>query len=284
MNTLAHPKTESGAIPRALAVAASDSSGAAGLQADLKTFEARGVYGLSAVTALTAQDSTAIHALRLMEPGFVADQIRAVLADIGADAIKTGLLLRAPIIEAVAGALTGTSAPLIVDPVLVSGDGRRLVDDATIAAYTARLFSRALLITPNLDEASILTGAPVADPAAMREAARMLYALGPRYVLVKGGHLPGTLESAGMLDILYDGEQFHEYRSARLPVANARGTGCTFAACITAEVAKGRAIPVAVDVARRYVAAALAAAADWHLGHGRGTVFHAVRRPPLFED
>lgn len=268
-------------IPRVLTIAASDSSGAAGVQADLKTFEARQVYGLSALTAITAQDSLAIHAVKLLDPGFVAQQIAAVLGDIGAQAVKTGLLLRAAIIEAVARALAEAPNPvdaLVVDPVLVAGDGRPLVDDAGIAAYRAQLFPRALLITPNLDEARILTGRRVDDPPSMREAARALHAGGPRYVLVKGGHLP---ELAEIVDVLYDGEAFYEYRVPRLPVANARGAGCTFASCVAAEVAKGHTVPEAVQIAKRYVTAALEAAAGWTLGRGRGTLFHAVGRPPV---
>jgi hydroxymethylpyrimidine/phosphomethylpyrimidine kinase len=269
-------------IPRVLAIAASDSSGAAGMQADLKTFEARQVYGLSALTAITAQDSMSISAVSVLPADLVAAQIRAVLDDGGADAVKTGLLFRAEIVCAVVESLKAGAAPdtLVVDPVLVAGDGRRLVDDQTIAAYRTALFPRALLITPNLDEASILTGQPVDSPESMRAAAQRLHEMGPSYVLVKGGHL----ESGDMLDVLYDGQTFQEYRAERLPVSNARGTGCTFAACIAAEVAKGRAVPAAVDIAKRYLTAALAAAADWHMGRGRGTLFHSLGRPPLFEE
>ncbi len=271
----AHPS-----IPHALAIAASDSSGAAGMQADLKTFEARQVYGLSALTAITAQDSGAISAVSVLSANLVAQQIRVVLADVGADAVKTGLLFRAEIVYAVAESLGSAPDRLVVDPVLVAGDGRRLVDEATIAAYRAALFPRALLITPNLDEARILTGRPVDSLDSMRAAAKLLCEMGPRYVLVKGGHL----DTDDIVDVLCDGQAFHEYRAERLPVANARGTGCTFAACITAEIAKGRAIPAAAGIAKRYVTAALAAAAGWHMGRGRGTLFHSVGRPPLFDE
>jgi hydroxymethylpyrimidine/phosphomethylpyrimidine kinase len=269
-------------IPRVLSVAASDSSGAAGMQADLKTFEARQVYGLSAVTAITAQDSMRIAALQIMKANLVAEQITAVLTDIGADAIKTGLLLKAEIVKTVATAIdeAGWKLPtLVVDPVLVAGDGRCLVDDRAIAAYVEFLFPRALLITPNLDEASILTGLNVNDPESMCEAARQLHELGPRYVLVKGGHL-GINERA--YDVLYDGTDFHEFRSVRLPVKNARGTGCTFAACITAELAKGHDVPTAAAIAKQYLTTALTAAAGWKMGKGRGTVFHSTGRPPIF--
>lgn len=267
--------------PIALAIAASDSSGAAGVQADLKTFEARQVYGLSALTAITAQDSRGIQAVQILEPAFVAQQIRAVLNDIGAGAIKTGLLLRAPIIEAVYESLSGQDIPLVVDPVLVAGDGRLLVDAATIEAYQTLLFPRATLITPNLDEARILTGLTVDSPETMRDAARKLVDGGACCVLVKGGHLP---HNGDIVDVLYDGKDFHEFRAERLPLANARGTGCTFASCVAAEIAKGKTVLSAVGIAKRYVTAALAAAADWQVGHGRGTMFHSVGRAPLFED
>jgi hydroxymethylpyrimidine/phosphomethylpyrimidine kinase len=269
-------------IPRVLSVAASDSSGAAGLQADLKTFEARQVYGLSAVTAITAQDSKHISAIQTMDAEFVAEQIAVVLSDIGADAIKTGLLLNTEIIQAVAVAVTQVNEHhknLIVDPVLVAGDGRCLVDDGAIAAYIERLFPHALLITPNLDEASILTGLRVDDLDSMCEAARLLHEMGPCHVLVKGGHL-GLNERA--YDVLYDGSEYHEFRSVRLPIRNARGTGCTFAACITAEVAKGRDVPTAAGIAKQYLTTALTAAAGWKMGKGRGTVFHSTGRPPIF--
>ncbi len=269
-------------IPRVLTVAASDSSGAAGLQADLKTFEARQVYGMSAVTALTAQDSRHIAAAQIMDADFVAQQIMVVLSDIGADAIKTGLLFRREIIEAVLTAVTtngSLAAPLVVDPVLVTGDGRPLADDEAIHAYVNDLFPHALVITPNLDEAAILTGLVVNDLTSMREAARLLHEMGPRYVLIKGGHLQW---GADTYDVLFDGDTFHEFRSVRLPIRNARGTGCTFASCIASEVARGRDVPTAVNIAKQYLTEALTSAAGWHMGAGRGTVFHSTGRPPLF--
>jgi hydroxymethylpyrimidine/phosphomethylpyrimidine kinase len=265
---------------RALAIGASDSSGAAGIQADLKTFEARQVYGLSALTALTAQDSTRIHGIQVLEPGFVAAQIRVVLNDAGADAIKTGLLMRREIIEAVAANILSADTPLVVDPVLVDGRGRALVDEGGITAYRELLFPRALMITPNLNEAALLTGQPVENTRDMRGAARALHDLGPRYVLVKGGHLA----DGEMLDVLFDGRDIVELPVDRLPSVNARGTGCTFAACITAEIARGRDVLSAVQVAQRYLGAALRGALDWQVGAGRGTLFHATGRAPLFND
>ena len=271
-------------IPRVLTIAASDSSGAAGLQADLKTFEARQVYGMSALTAITAQDSKHIESVKVLDAAFVASQISMVLADLGADAIKTGLLFNEQIIEAVIEALPNAGAAsetLIVDPVLVAGDGRPLVSDQTIEAYKKRLFPRALLITPNIDEVVILTGLSVNDAETMCQAARVLQEMGPRYVLVKGGHLRWSDRT---LDVLYDGSDFQEFRAVRLPIRNARGAGCTYASCIAAEVAKGHDVPTAVGIAKQYLTVALTAAAGWRLGQGRGTIFHSTGRPPLFNE
>jgi hydroxymethylpyrimidine/phosphomethylpyrimidine kinase len=268
-------------IPRVLSIAASDSSGAAGMQADLKTFEARQVYGMSALTAVTAQNSKRIGSMQVFDAEFVALQIGAVLADIGVDAIKTGLLLRREVVDAVWSSLQNVTPNLIVDPVFVAGNGQRLVDDATVTAYTEKLFKIALIVTPNLDEARILTGIPVTDLGGMRETAGYIHDMGPKYVLVKGGHLGWGDRS---FDVLYDGETFTEFRAVRLPIRNARGAGCTFASCIAAEVAKGRTVLDAVGIAKRYVTVALTAAAGWKLGQGRNTLFHSTGRPPIFNE
>lgn len=247
--------------PTALTIAASDSSGAAGVAADLKTFAAHQVYGLLAITALTAQDSQAIYAVQPLPPEFIARQMRAVLTDMGADAAKTGLLFNAPTIRAVAAAFaeSGFAAPLVVDPVLVAGDGRRLVDAAGLAAYREALFPQAALITPNLTECGLLLEGAVTTAEEMSAAALALCA---RYnlpaVLVKGGHLP----SGVMIDILAVGGTLHHYETPRLALDNPRGTGCTFSAAITAELAKGTALPDAVRLAQGYLQRALAAAVD----------------------
>jgi hydroxymethylpyrimidine kinase/phosphomethylpyrimidine kinase len=271
-------------IPCVLTVAASDSSGAAGLQADLKTFEARQVYGLSALTAITAQNSQTIEAVQIMPPEFVAQQIATVLSDITINVVKMGLLLRAEIIEAVVVALGNAETPpenLIIDPVLVNGYGDCLVDDVTIAAYIEQLFPHALIITPNIDEAMILTGLTIDDAETMFEAAQILHDMGPRHVLIKGGHLNGADKA---LDVLYDGTNCRELRAVRVPVNNVRGAGCTYASCIAAEVAKGHDMFTAVAVAKKYLTVALTAAAGWRLGKGRGTIFHSTGRPPLFSN
>ncbi len=262
--------------PCVLTIAGSDSSGAAGAQADLKTFEARGVYGLSALTLVTAQNSLGIASLLMLPSDLIAAQIDIVLSDIGADAIKTGMLFKADVIRLVAEKATQYAIPnLIVDPVMVAGDGRRLIDADAERAYKESLFPRALIVTPNLDEARILTGRALTTKGDMYVAAQMIGDMGSRYVLVKGGHLA---DDGDVLDLLYDGKDFQEFRAPRVKTKNARGTGCTFASAIAAEVAKGRDVPTAVESAKRYVTEALAAAAGWGMGAGRGTLFHAVGR------
>lgn len=255
-------------IPRALAIAASDSSGAAGLQADLKTFAARRVYGMAALTALTAQDSTHIAAFHSLPPEFVAQQIRVVLADIGADAIKCGLLLSAAIIAAVAESLPAEPPNLVVDPVLLDGNGRLIVTPEALEAYKRMLFPRARLITPNFDEARLLTGFSDATIADSPEMARALAAQGARAVLIKGAHA----DSAVIRDVLWEADQLHVFETPRLAARNPRGAGCTFAACIAAELAHGHDLATAVRAAQAYVRAALAAAQAWRLGRGARAV------------
>jgi hydroxymethylpyrimidine kinase/phosphomethylpyrimidine kinase len=266
-------------IPCVLTIAASDPSGAAGVQADLKTFEARQVYGLSAVTALSVQNSTRFQALKIMDAAFVAEQINTLAEDIEIAAFKTGMLLRADIIEVVEQTLIATpSRPAVIDPVLVAGDGRRLVSDEVLDAYKTKLFPHATLITPNSLEAAILSDQPVTDVASMREAAKRLHDLGVPNVLIKGGHLS---DSGDVVDVLYDGHTCHEFASAYLPVKNPRGTGCTFASCIAAELAKGATLIEAAATAKYYITEALKGALGWQIGQGRGTLFHSVGRPPI---
>ncbi len=261
-------------IPRALAIAASDSSGAAGVQADLKTFMARGVYGMSALTALTAQDSTQIAAFHRLPPDFVMQQISLVLNDLGADAIKCGLLLSAEIITAVAESIPPEFPALIVDPVLVDGSGRQIVTPEALEAYKRLLFPRARLITPNLDEVHLLTGLTITTVDDLLRAARALADLGARAVLIKGGHADAHI----IRDVLWEADQVHVFETPRLAVRNPRGAGCTFAACITAELAHGRTLMTAVQTAQAYVQAALAAATDWRMGKSeRGVLDHGAK-------
>ncbi len=257
---------------RVLAIAGSDSSGAAGVQADLKTYAARGVYGLSALTAVTAQNSMGIQSLQPLSPELIGAQIDSVLSDIGADVVKTGMLLKGEVITLVAEKMQHYKVTnLIVDPVMVAGDGRRLLDSEADRAYIRDLFPQALIITPNLDEVALLTGRRIDAAGDMYIAAQILHDMGSRWVLVKGGHAATGDE---IVDLLYDGREFYEFRAPRLPVWNARGTGCTFASTIAAEIAKGQDMPTAVHLAKEFVTAALSAAADWKMGNGRGTVWH----------
>jgi hydroxymethylpyrimidine/phosphomethylpyrimidine kinase len=200
-------------IPRALTIAGSDSGGGAGIQADLKTFMAHGVYGASAITAITAQNTVGVHAVLMLEPSLVVAQIEAVLDDIGADAVKTGMLGNASIIQAVAETLERYRVErLVIDPVMVAKSGARLLEEDAIATLRARLLPLALVVTPNLPEASVLLNRPVTDERDMQDAARDLHTLGPRYVLLKGGHLSGAI----VVDLLYDGERFVTLRAPRL--------------------------------------------------------------------
>ena len=194
-------------IPRALTIAGSDSGGGAGIQADLKTFAALGVYGMSAIAALTAQNTVGVRGIVEVDPEFVSEQIHAVVTDIGADAVKTGMLVNAAIISRVATDLKALGlVNLIVDPVMVAKSGDRLLRQDAIESMSGELFPLALIVTPNLQEAEVLTGTRVGNLDEMRNAARLIHAFGSRYVLIKGGHLPGT-----PLDLLYDGESFREF-------------------------------------------------------------------------
>lgn len=259
---------------KALTIAGSDSGGGAGIQADLKTFMAHGVYGASVITGITAQNTLEVRAVELLAPALVAAQIAAVLDDIGADAVKTGMLGSAAIIETVAAALQRYSVrKLVVDPVMVAKSGDQLLAADAVDALRAALLPLALVLTPNLPEASVLLGRPVEHEADMAAAARDLHALGPRYVLVKGGHLVGDA-----VDLLYDGERFVELRSARIHTRHTHGTGCTYAAALTALLARGLPVEQAVHEARAYLLGAIAAASA--IGGGHSPVQHLFRGLP----
>jgi len=258
-------------MPTALTIAGSDSGGGAGIQADLKTFEARGVFGTSALTAVTAQNTRGVQGVLVLPPDFVALQIRSVLQDIGADAVKTGMLASAPIVAAVADALEAHAVrALVVDPVMVAKGGDALLAPDAREALVGRILPLALVVTPNLHEAGVLVGGEIEDLGGMREAARAIHALGARNVVVKGGHLAGP-ES---VDVLFDGAAFTEHRAARVDTPNTHGTGCTFAAAIAAELAKGATVPAAVAEAKRYLTGAIAAGGRRRVGAGHGPVDH----------
>lgn len=256
----------------ALTIAGSDSSGGAGVQADLKTFSALGVYGASVLTALTAQNTTGVTAVHAAPATFVTAQIDAVLSDLDVKAIKTGMLADASIVAAVAAALDACPAvPVVVDPVMVATSGDRLLQPDAVAIYKSRLFQRATLITPNLPEAAALLDAPMATSLSEAEAqARALLALGPAAVLVKGGHAAGT----AAIDVLASRSGLRHVSAAWIDTRNTHGTGCTLSAAIAALLAAGETLDRAVDGAKRYLTAALSAAREQRLGKGHGPVDH----------
>lgn len=252
------------------------------MQADLKTFEARGVFGCTALTVITAQDTRAIKQVQPLPEPFIQAQIEAVLDDIGADAIKTGLLGRDSVVKLVAEVIKRYGIQnTVIDPVLMDGYGKQFVSDETLRTYRETLFPLATFITPNLDEAALLVGMTAHTPAEVQELARRLHDLGSRYVLIKGGHLNS---GDTIIDLVYDGQNFVELTAPRLPLENPRGVGCTFAAALAAELAKGQPPLGAAEIAHRYLQAALRGSLDRQVGIGRQPVFHGVGRPPMFED
>lgn len=256
----------------ALTIAGSDSGGGAGIQADLKTFAAHGVFGTSAVTAVTAQSTLGITMLEAMPADLVTAQIEAVMSDIGAQAAKTGMLVNAAIVEAVAAAVEDLEIPfLVVDPVMVASSGERLLDDEALGTLKTELLGRAFVVTPNVPEAETLAGMAIRTEDDRHEAARRIAALGPRSVIVTGGHF----SSAAVIDVLYDGHDIVEFAHERLPGPPLHGTGCTFAAALTAHIALGRTLRDAIPLAQQYVAGAIRGAPD--LGRGRGPLNHFWR-------
>jgi hydroxymethylpyrimidine/phosphomethylpyrimidine kinase len=254
-------------MPRALTIAGSDSGGGAGIQADLKTFGALGVYGMTAVTAVTVQNTKGVASYEELSPQTVADQIRAVVADIGADAAKTGMLASAPIVDAVAEVLAEVRVPnLVVDPVFMSKHGHPLLEEDAVQGLRTRILPLATLVTPNLPEASGLAGFPVDSAQAMLAAAQAILALGPRAVLVKGGHLPGDRAD----DLFHDGTHSVWVEAERIDTPNTHGTGCVLSAAIAAYLARGEDLLSAVRAGKRFVTQAIRQALP--IGQGIGPV------------
>jgi hydroxymethylpyrimidine/phosphomethylpyrimidine kinase len=251
---------------RVLIIAGSDSGGGAGIQADIKTVTALGGYAMTAITALTAQDTHTVHAIHEVPADFIARQMRVVLADLGADAVKTGMLGRAEVIQSIAEVLQSHAAgiPLVVDPVMVAKGGARLLAREAEAALRQSLIPRAVLLTPNLPEAEALIGRAIPDAAAMEKALPDLMALGPRAVLLKGGHLPGRQ----LVDLLFDGAKLVRFEGERIETHATHGTGCTLASAIATGLAQGLALEQAVARAREYLRAAILAAPGFGSGHG----------------
>ena len=256
----------------ALTIAGSDSGAGAGVQADLKTFAAYGVYGTCAITAVTAQNTTGIARIEALPADLVIAQIEAVVSDFGIDAAKTGMLPTAPIVEAVAAAVARLGIRrLVIDPVLVATSGERLADVAAADALRNTLLPHATVVTPNVPEAEALSGVRIRSADDCREAARRIAALGPAAVVITGGHLP----VADVGDLLYDGTTFADLRHDRVPGRHTHGTGCTFSAAVTAALVLDHPLRDAVQEAQAYVARAIAAAPG--LGAGRGPLGHVVR-------
>lgn len=261
--------------PRLLTIAGSDSGGGAGIQADLKTFAAFGAYGMSVVTAVTAQNTLEVTAVEELPPAMVRRQIAAVLDDIGADAIKIGMLASAPLIEAVEAELGARPPiPTVLDPVMIAKSGDRLLREDAVAALGERLLPRATLVTPNLPEAAALTGLPVDGEEERREAARRLAERGPA-VLLKGGHGAGD----EIVDLLLTDGRFHRFVHPRVPGRAIHGTGCTLSSAIAAGLGRGRELPAAVEEAIDYLQGAIRAATE--IGHGHAPVDHLYRLDPL---
>ena len=259
--------------PIALTIAGSDPSGGAGIQADLKTFTALGVYGAAVITALTVQNTRGVTAFEAVRPDLVAAQIRAVLEDIAVGAAKTGMLANEAVVTAVADALRTAqrNIPLVVDPVMVATSGDPLLEPAAVAALKTDLFPLAELITPNLAEAARLLDTEPADTEeAMIAQARALLGLGPKTVLVKGGHGGG----GDAVDILVEGDRVSRWALPRVDTRHTHGTGCTLAAAITALRAEAVPLPSAVERAKHFVWQALQAGRTLGVGHGRGPVDH----------
>lgn len=258
-------------MKRLLIVAGSDSGGGAGIQADIKTATMHGVFAMTAITAITVQDTRGVHGVHVIPDETIADQMAACLIDIGADAVKTGMLHSAGTIETVARVLAkhAPDVPLVVDPVMVAKGGARLIDETAVAAMKTYLFPRAAIITPNLPEAAALLDVPeIADVAAMEMAGRELLAMGPQAVLMKGGHLAG----GDLTDVLVSKAGAVRLHGQRIESRHTHGTGCTLASAIASALALGRSLEEAVASARAYVMRAIETAPG--LGHGHGPLNH----------
>jgi len=262
----------SASLPIALSIAGSDPSGGAGIQADLKTFAAFDVYGAAVLTCATAQNTLGVRATGELPAALVAAQIDAVLEDLAVGAVKTGMLGRPEIVSVVAERLAHSKAPLVVDPVMVATSGDPLLSAEGTAALRTQLLPLARLVTPNLREAAVLAGRPVGTLEEMRTAARLIRDLGPRAVLIKGGHLAGAA-----CDVLLDGDELHELSAPRVAFERLHGSGCTLSAAITAGLARGRPLLEAVRIAKAWVHEAIVRAPA--IGHGARPLDHRVRPP-----
>ncbi|RRA99957.1 bifunctional hydroxymethylpyrimidine kinase/phosphomethylpyrimidine kinase [Larkinella rosea] len=265
--------------PTVLTIAGSDSGGGAGIQADLKTIAALGAYGTSAITALTAQNTQGVRAIHAVPAGFLREQLEAVFEDITIDAVKIGMINTVEVVEVIANALDRFQPPFVVfDPVMVATSGAKLIHDETVDVLKNRLFPRATLITPNLDEARILLRKPIESVDQMREAAEELIAQGCPAVLLKGGHLV----AARLYDVLaVRGEQVQVFESDYIDSQNVHGTGCTLSSAIATHLALGHALNDSISLAKKYVSEAILAGKDVTTGHGSGPLNHSYSQKTM---
>lgn len=261
-------------IKRILTIAGSDSGGGAGIQADLKAITLLGGFGMSVLTALTAQNTVAVTSIHDVPLDFIAAQIEAVFSDIGVDAVKTGMLSNTEVVMLVAAKMSEYKPPIVVvDPVMVAKSGDSLLTADARKTLAKFLLPEATLVTPNLPEASALVGWQVAKEKEMRRAAEEIHELGPKYVLVKGGHLQGEA-----VDVLFDGKAFHEFRSPRVETRNVHGTGCTYASAIATYLAQEFDVVEAVEAAKRFITEAIRHGLSLGQGHGPTNPYAAVRQ------
>lgn len=259
-------------MKKVLTIAGSDSGGGAGIQADLKTFSARGVFGMSAITALTAQNTLGVQDIFEIDPQFVGAQIDSVMSDIGADAWKTGMLANAENIRVVADRARKYRVDrLVLDPVMIAKGGDALLKAEANDALISELIPLAYIITPNHYEAQVISGNPIKNLADVRKASILIYDMGVKNVVIKGGHLPDKNKA---IDTLYDGKKFVEFHAPRINTKNTHGTGCTFASAIAAELAKDISIERAVHIAKAYITTAIQKADTLHIGKGNGPTNH----------
>ena len=267
-----HRTTPATRYARVLSIAGSDSGGAAGIQADLKTFAALGCYGMTAITALTAQNTVGVQGIHPVPAAFLKAQLQSVIEDIGVDAVKIGMLHAPEIVEVVAWAIDHYRLKnVVLDPVMVATSGDRLIASDTVQVLVRELFPRAALITPNLDEAALLLQQPITDAQELDAAAQALLAMGAQAVLLKGGHLPGD----ALVDVLLQpGQPLLRMGSARIPSRNVHGTGCTLSSAIAAHLALGLGLVEAVQAARQFIRAAISEGAAVKTGQGHGPLNH----------
>lgn len=262
-------------IPMALTIAGSDSGGGAGIQADLKTFTAHKVYGMSVVTSITAQNSKKVLGIHNLSPEFIGLQLVAVATDFEIHSAKTGMLSSAAIIKSLADQIKRYSIPkLVVDPVMISKSGARLLEKDAETSLKDDIIPLAFVVTPNIPEAEVIAGMEIHDVEHMKEAAENIKQMGPAHVLIKGGHLKGNDDA---VDIFYDGEDFYEIATKWIKTKNTHGTGCTYSAAICANLARGHSALDAVSMAKDYVTAAIEKSFNIGSGHGPLNHFHNIK-------